>query len=220
MLECERKIIFILSSLTIGGFFSIHGEGYSVLLICSLVVPLYFITIRAVGKCAESRERMDTAINSCIEESEFNVIDKIESLRNFFNNTDDVIEYLQVVESRLLSYVFDPVSLGLSYKDYISGAIKCLTVFKNYKGHIYFNIDVISISDQDKISTLLTTLYMVSKQIESGSSHIYITSRQQDDGVFIDVIDRFISVAEDDPYCKKMLTMFSSDQFVLTARVY
>ena len=219
MLNIEKKCIRFLSILFVG-LIIVLGEKlgvYSYLYIAA--IPLYIFVTLFINNTYESRERIELAVNSCIEESEFNVIDKIEQLRMYFDNTADVIEYLSVVESRVLTYVFNRSNLELSYKDYISGAIKCLSTFKNYTDSCYLNIDVISISEHDKISTVLSTLYMVSKQVDSGSSTIYITYRQKDDGIFLDVTDKYQSSIEHDVFCKKLLTMFSSKQFVLTAKI-
>ncbi len=219
MFNTEKKCISFLSTILVG-LIIVLGEilgPYSYIYI--LAIPLYIIVILFINKTSESREKIELAVNSCIEESEFNVIDKIEQLRMYFDNTSDVIEYLSVVESRVLTYVFNRSNLELSYKDYISGAIKCLSTFKNYTDSCYLNIDIISIPEHEKISTVLSTLYMVSKQIESGSSTIYITSRQKDDGIFLDVTDRYQSSIEHDVFCKKLLSMFSSKQFVLTAKI-
>lgn len=219
MFNNEKKIISFLSILFVGLIIILGDKLGAYSYIYILAIPLYMFVVLFINKTSESREKIELAVNSCIEESEFNVIDKIEQLRMYFDNTADVIEYLSVVESRVLTYVFNGSNQDLSYKDYISGAIKCLSTFKNFTESCYMNIDVISITEHEKISTVLSTLYMVSKQIESGSTTIYITSRQKDDGIFLDVTDRYQSSIEHDVFCKKLLTMFSSKQFVLTAKI-
>jgi len=218
MLIAERRCIILLSTITLGLYLQFGIAVSTYFNIYILITPLYLFTIFYINKSIDRKERVELAVSSCLDESEFNVIDKIEQLRKYFYNTTDVIEYLSAVDTRLLTYVFNQSSLNLKYKDFVSGAITCLAIFKQYDGGCYFNIDIVSISKEDKISTLLSTLYMVSKQIDSGSDIIYITSRQIDDGVYIDVTDKYHSSSQSDTFCKKLLDIFSNNQFILSSK--
>lgn len=218
MLNNENRCIVILSTLFVGFILYIGKPIDIYLYFYILIIPLYFIVVILIDRASNSREKVDLAVACCVEESEFNVIDKIEQLRMHFKNTADVIEYLTVVESRVLAYVFNKNNIKLKHREYVSGAVRCLATFKGYTGSYYLNVDNLNLEDNDRVSVLISTLYMISKQMDSGSASIYILSRQIDDGVILDVVDRYQSSVKDDLFCKKLLQMFSTREFALTAK--
>lgn len=216
MFKSEEKLVIFLSA----GIFSVlllflGVEFSSFPPIYLVTVPLYLWIVCCCNNLCDSRERVDDAVSFCLEESDFNVIDKIEKLRLYFSDTKDVINYLSVVDSRVLSFAFDERNMDLNYKEYIVGAVRCLCSLKSYTGCCYFNINTIELSDSERVGTLLSTLYMVSKHIERDCSSISITSKLSKGKVVIDVIDQFHNSMNNDKFCEKLFSIFSSDHLIL-----
>lgn len=212
MFKREKTFILILSALVVVIFNLITGIfGANVLYL--IAIPLYLFALKYIHIKSESKEQIEFAVANCLEESDFNVLDRVEQLRVYFCDTTDVISYLSKVDSRVLAYVFDERNIELSNKDYITGAVNCLNIFKGYKGYCHFHIDMITTSNLERVTTILSILYMVSKQIDKDSNTIYITYKKNGDKISIDVSDQYQNRIEEDVFCKKLLHIFSSDQF-------
>lgn len=218
MLKKENKFIPLLSSIIIIAIIIIGKYLGAMSYIYLLAVPLYLSVVFYITKVSERREKIDLAVAYCLEESDFNVIDKIEQLRVYFSNTSDLIEYLSVVDSKVLTFVFDERNSDLSYKDYITGAVRCLNSFKSFSGNTFFNIDIISIQSDERLGTILSTLYLVSKHIDKGSKSIYINSTQRSEILLLDVTDQNKNRSEEDQFFEKLLNIFSSNEYVLKAQ--
>lgn len=219
MFKKEEKLIVLLSSIIITGVIISVGKefGYFSYLYL-LVTPLYLSVVCCCYNLCESRERVDDAVSYCLDESDFNVIDKIEQLRLYFKDTRDVIDYLSTVDPKVLTFAFDERNTDLNYKEYIIGAVRCLSMFKKYTGSCYFNIDSVDLPENERVTTLLSTLYLVSKQIDSRCNYIYITSKKCKGKVVIDVIDQHHNSTNNDQFCEKLFDLFSSKDLVLSHR--
>lgn len=216
MFKIEKKLINVLSLAAITAILFFYKDRFPISFLIFLPVPLYFIFLILIESISESRERVDAAVSYCINESEFNVIDKVEQLRLYFKDTKDVINYLSVVDSRLLAYVFDENNFNLNYKEYLLGAIRCLAYYNNYAGTYFINLDSIALSNRERVTTLLSSLYLISKQINKGANSLYIYSKRNKDCLTIDVIDQDNNRMEEDLFSDKLFSLFSSDSMVLS----
>lgn len=215
MFKEEERCIPVLSTLLVGIFIFVF-DIIAPIFLYLFTIPLYMIAIMYITRVFDSKEKMGLAVTNCLEESDFNVIDKVEQLRVYFSDTTDVISYLSMVDSRILTYVFDENNFDLTYKNFVIGAVNCLNIFKGFRGACYFTIDITSIPDSERITTLLSTLYMVSEQINKGSSSIYIRSRQTGSHIIIDAENKYRDNMVKDPFCEKLLTIFSSKQYTFS----
>ncbi len=215
MFKNEEKIITLLSALSVGiVIVNVMDIGiYSYIYL--VAIPLYLAVVRYINTLSESRERIENAVSFCLDETDFNVIDKIEQLRLYFQDTEDVIGYLTTVDSKVLAYAFDERNIVLNYKEFIDGAVRCLSALKGFTGSYYLNLDSHILPQSERVATLLSTLYLVSKQIERGSQYIYITSKQYGGKVSIDVTDQHHNSLKEDLFCNKLFNILSSDEFVL-----
>lgn len=214
MLKVEKWLINTLSVGALSGLF-ILKFGLNPIIMLALVL-VYIGLIYLIESSSESNNRIENAVNLCIEESEFNVIDKVEQLRLFFKDTNDLIEYLTCVDSRVLAYVFDDSNNELSYKEYINGAMQCLAFYMGFYGSFYLSIDRSGLAKKERIKALLSSLYLASKHINNGCDSVHIYSRQGKDSYTIDVIDDNNMGLESDFFSDKLLTLFSSDSFILS----
>lgn len=216
MFKIEKKLINVFSLAAITAVLFLYKDRFPISFLIFSPIPLFFVFLILIESLRESRERVEAAVSYCINESEFNVIDKVEQLRLYFKDTKDVINYLSVVDSRLLAYVFDDNSHKLNYKEYLLGAIKCLAYYKDYNGTYFINLDSVALSDRDRVTTLLSSLYLISKQIEKGANSLYIYSKRNKDSLTIDVIDQNNNRMEEDIFSEKLFNLFSSDSMVLS----
>lgn len=218
MYKSENKCIVVLSTILFS-FILFYKVDLGPLRYLSLTVtPTYLLVGYLINRFHEGREMVRFAVNSCLEESDFNVIDNIEKLRDYFSDTKDVVEYLSIVDSRLLTYIFDDKNRGMCFKSYIEGAVTCLEIFKHYNGYINYNIDIFSIPDREKIKTLLSVIYMVSRQMDDGSSTIYITVRQSQDQIEVYITNQFRSNNLEDGFTTKLMDIFSTGEYQLMSK--
>lgn len=219
MFKKEEKLISFLSSVILFGIIYSYSNEYGIFSYFYLVsIPLYFTVVFFCNRLCESRERVDDAVSYCLDESDFNVIDKIEQLRLYFKDTRDVIDYLSTVDPKVLTFAFDERNVDLNYKEYIIGAVKCLSLLKSYKGSCYFNIDSADLPETERIRTLLSTLYLVSRQIDNRCNYIYITSKKCKGKLVIDAIDQHHNSTRNDQFCEKLFDIFSSKNLTLSHR--
>lgn len=210
MLTKEKKVVVVLSTIAVG-FLLYFGELSRGVYLYLVIIPFYILTIVYISRKSISKEKIGLAISNCLEETDFNVIDKVEQLRVYFTDTADVISYLSTVDSRILAYVFDKNNSELTNSDFLKGAVNCLSIFKGYRGYCYFSIDIHLLSMSERITTLLSTLYMVSKQIDTGCNTIYITSKQIGDKITIDVSSQSKNNEFVDPFYDKLMSIFSEN---------
>lgn len=216
MFKSEEKLVFILSASIFGLLlfvFSSYIEGLNILYFTT--IPLYIGIISCCNKLIDSRERVEDAVSYCLDDSDFNVIDKIEQLRLYFKDTSDVVDYLSVVDLKVLSFAFDERNVNLSYKEFVIGAVRCLCALQGYSGYCYFNINSIVLNDKERVTILLSTLYMVAKLIDRNCKSIVISSKLSKGNVAIDVVDQHKNLM-DDQFCDKLFNMFSSDHLTLS----
>lgn len=220
MFKKEEKLVIYLSAF-FGGVLLFIFKGYiaNFSYLYFLTIPTYLVVISCCNNLCDSRERVEDAVSYCLDESDFNVIDKIEKLRLYFKDTRDVIDYLSVVDSKVLAFTFDDRNRSLRYKEFVIGAVRCLSYIKAYKGVCYFNINSMVLTEAERIQSLLSTLYMVSKQIEDGCDSINITSKLSHGRVVVDVVDKYHNSMENDIFCEKLLTMFQGDHLALSSNV-
>lgn len=218
MLSKERKVVVVLSTIVMGFLLYLGGSPRGVYLYL-VIIPFYILTIIYISRKSVSREKIGLAVSNCLEETDFNVIDKVEQLRVYFTDTADVISYLSTVDSRILAYVFDKNNSELSNRDFLTGAVKCLSIFKGYRGYCYFSIDIHQLSMSERVTTLLSTLYMVSKQIDTGCNTIYITSKHIGDKITIDVSNQSKNDEFEDPFYDKLMSIFSVNNSTLIHKI-
>ncbi|MBN2618353.1 MAG: hypothetical protein JXR64_08605 [Spirochaetales bacterium] len=220
MFKKEEKCSVVASIIIIGVLITtkkIITDTWVLFYVISL--PPFIFAVCSINRSRENREKMYLAINACLEESDFNVIDYIEKLRIFFKDTKDAVSYLSVVDSRILSYVFNENNSELTYKNYVKGAIKCLKLFKHSNSNIHYKIDVFSMNETDRTTTLLSAIYLVSKQLDNNSSSILISARQINNKIVIDVKNRHKDFIENDTFSNKLLELFSTSDTTLSLRV-
>lgn len=216
MFKIELKLTNLLSVILVSTILYLYKDRFPASFLLFLPIPFYSIFIFFTESIKDSRERVEAAVLSCIDETEFNVIDKVEQLRLYFKDTKDVINYLSVVDSRLLAYVFDENNFLLNYKEYLLGAIRCLAYFHDYSGTYFLNIDSTEFSNRDRVATLLSSLYLTSKLMRNGANSLYIYSKRSKGNLTIDVIDQNNNRMEDDTFSDKLLSLFSNDNLVLS----
>ncbi len=183
MLKKEKNIVVISSAILLGLVLYFNKSGSYVHQMYLLSLPLYFIAVYYINKFWEGNERIKLAVETCIDESEFNIMSNIEHLHSYFYNTNDVINFLSMVDPRVLIFVFDPKNLKLKNNEYLKGALECLSFFKDYNGHFSFSVKCCELEDSVKISTMLKTLYYVSKEMSLGNPNIHISCKKMD-GLF------------------------------------
>lgn len=216
MFKIEIKLTNLFSVLLISAILYLYKDRFPASFLLFIPIPLYSIFIVFIESIKDSKERVESAVLSCIDETEFNVIDKVEQLRLYFKDTKDVINYLSVVDSRLLAYVFDENNYHLNYKEYVLGAIKCLAYFHDYSGTYFLNIDSTAFSSRERVTSLLSSLYLTSKLMKDGAYSLYIYSKKSKDSLTIDVIDQNNNRMEDDSFSDKLLSLFSNESLVLS----
>lgn len=218
MFKSENKFIVALSTVIFSFILINQGWIGSFSYLVVIITPIFLVTVYLINNFYEDKEQVSSAVNYCLEESDFNVIDRVEKLREYFSDTKDVVAYLSTVDSRLLTFIFNSQNRDMSFKGYIEGAVTCLSIFKQFSGYTYYNIDIFSIPQSEKIKTLLSIIYMVSKQIDNGSSSIYINVRQINEQIEVSVTNQFKNTLLGDNFCNKLMDIFSTGEFQLLAR--
>lgn len=218
MFKSENRFIVALSAVIFSVVVINQGWLGSLYYLLFILSPIYLGIVYSINSLYERKEQVSSAVNCCLEESDFNVIDRVEKLREFFSDTKDVVSYLSTVDSRLLTYIFNKQNRDMSFKGYIEGAVTCLSIFKQFNGYAYYNIDVFSMPECEKVKTLLSIIYMVSKQIDNGSSTIYINVRQINEQIEVCVTNQFKNTLLEDNFCNKLMDIFSSEDYQLMSR--
>ena len=193
MLRRKQQSIILFSAVIVGFIILKFQKSEIVTTIYMLSLPFY-LSITFIKKFfLDGSDRISNAVSSCIEESEFDIVDNMQHLRLFFDDTNDVISFLTVVDPQILSYAFSEENINMDYREYIIGAIKSLGILMDFKGSFHYHIKSIFISDSDRVISLLSTLYQVSKEIDLGTKDIYISYLKYGESFQLDVTDRYVS---------------------------
>ena len=192
MLRKEQQSIILISAILVGLILFKFQESEMITTIYMLVLPLYFFLTFIKRFILDGSKRISNAVSTCIEDNEFDVVDNMEHLRLFFDDTGDIISFLTVVDPRILTYAFSEENISMDYREYIIGATKCIGLFMGFNGSFHYSINSILISDSDRIISLLSTLYQVSREIELGTKDIHISYRKYEESFQLDVTDRYV----------------------------
>lgn len=218
MLKKEKRFLFILVVvlfiITVSVIWAMSMDQIK-LWIFSLLPPAMIVFYIADQK-DNRRMAVKEAVYSCIEESELDAIHNIEFLREYFADIDDLSRFLSLVDSRVISYVFDKDNINLQFKDYITGGIKCLFYFKAYRGEYSLKLDKVSAEPCEKTGVLLCTLYRIALELESQVNDLKIVVKQSRNRVCIKA-GTGESSCSDTHFSDKMFTLFSSRNLMLTS---